>query len=70
MAINKVQAALNYREKHLDRRWKELDILEKEELMNFWETNPMGKLNEINDEEYEEYIDCVKEFRLNRKEER
>ena len=69
MAQNKVQVALNYREKILDKRWKELDILEKEEMMNFYETNSIGKLNEINDEEYEEYIDWVKEFRLNRKEE-
>ena len=69
MAQNKVQVALNYREKILDKRWKELDILEKEEMMNFYETNSIGRLNEINDEEYEEYIDWVKEFRLNQKEE-
>jgi len=69
MAKNEVQVALNYREKILDKRWKELDILEKEEMMNFWETNPIGKLNEINDDEYQEYIDWVIEFRLNGKEE-
>jgi len=70
MAQNKVQVALNYREKYLDERWNKLDILEKEELMNFWENNGMYKLYEINDDEYQEYIDWVIEFRLNEKEEK